>query len=75
MVEQRNPASARQRPQPHRVLRRGVTERPLGRHLLGPQMGVVDQQVDAAGQFEGGLVVLAHPFGAGAERRGQWSGM
>ena len=69
VVEQRHPSGARPPAQAHRVLRRGMSERRLSLHLLGAQMGVVDQQVDAAGQFEGGLVVLADPFRAGPERR------
>ena len=46
-----------------------MAERPFGLHLFGPEVGVVDQEIDVVGQPECRLVVLADAAGAGTERR------
>ena len=69
VMEERDLARTRHGPQANGVFGRGVAEGGLGRHLFGAEVGVVDQQVDAARQLEGGLVVLADPVWARPERR------
>ena len=76
MVEQRDPArpghGARARPRtPPRRGRRTLRLAPLR-----PEVGVVDQQVDVAGQLEGRRVVLARSRRVRRRARsGWWSGM
>ena len=53
-------------PRPTRVFGRRVAERALRLHLLGAEVGIVDQQVDVARQLERRLVVLADALGARA---------
>ena len=69
VMEERDLTRARHGPRAHRVLGGRMAERPFGLHLLGPEVGVVDQEIDVVGQLEGRLVVLADPTGAGSERR------
>ena len=49
MVEERDLARPGHGPQADRVLGGGMAERPFSLHLLGPEMGVVDQEIDVAG--------------------------
>ena len=62
-------------PELDRVVSRGVAEGGLGGHLLGKEVGVVDQHIDVPRQFEHRRVVLAPALGPGPISVGQWSGM
>src|ERR1700691_1717866 len=68
VVEERDLARPGHGPQADRVLGGGMAERPFRLDLLGPEMGVVDQESDVVGQPERRLVVFADSAGPGSER-------
>ena len=74
VVEQRHPPCAGRDAQADGVLGRSVAEETLGLDLFGPEVRVVDEEVDPARQLERRLVVLADAVGPGPSAVGQWSG-
>ena len=62
-------------PSRDRVFGGRMAERPFGFHLLGPEVGVVNQEIDVVGQPEGASWYSPMPPGPGPSAVGQWSGM
>src|SRR6202042_442035 len=69
MVEERDLARPGHGPQADRVLGGGMAEGRFSLHLLGPEMRVVDEEIDVVGELERRLVVLADPTGPGSKCR------
>ena len=69
VMEERDLASPGPASQPDGVIRGGVSEGSLGGHLLGEEVGIVDQHIDVARQFEHRRVVLAPALGTRSHLR------